>query len=72
MSFEEWNKSIDGVDGFAAWEQTLTASVLDTTEDIDAEAIDTLQFADNLEMPVSLIEDYYNEIYTQKYNFRTV
>lgn len=62
MSFKEWNKSLDKVDGFSAWEQTLTAPVLDTIEDIDKEAEKTLQFADDLEIPVPIIEDYYNEV----------
>lgn len=62
MSFEEWNESLDEVDGFSAWEQTLTAPVLDTVEDVDKESENILQFADELETPIPIIEDYYNEI----------
>ena len=62
MSFEEWDKSLGDVNSFSAWEQTLATPVIDAPEDIEKEAENTLQFADDLEMPVFVIEDYYNEI----------
>jgi len=65
MSFEEWNKSLEEVDDFAAWEQSLTVPVLGTIEDIDQEADNTLRFADDLETPVPVIEDYYSEILSE-------
>lgn len=72
MSFEEWNKSLDEVDGFSAWEQALVAPVLDTVEDVDEESAKTLQFADDLEMPIPLIEDYYNEILNENRFITTI
>lgn len=62
MSFDEWNKTLDEVDSFSAWEQALTIPVLDTVESVDEESENTLRFADNLETPVPVIEDYYHEI----------